>query len=519
MRSTDGPWTTGAEAQTLDAVAAVLPGGVRYGPASTLVTGIADHSGAVRPGYLFACLPGLRHDGHRFARDAVARGAAALLTERRLEAPPGVPQVVVPDARLGLAQLARAWHDAVDRRLHVLAVTGTNGKTTTCFMLGSIFAAAGRPLGRLGTAGHQLGSRAIDATLTTPGPLQLHAMLAEIAGAGYRGVVLEASSHALSQHRLAGLAVDTAVFTNLTRDHMDYHGNPMAYLAAKTRLFSPRLEAKPYPALAIVPADSGVGRRVAAASSPHRRVLTYGFTAHADVRGHLRRTPAGHEVLSISGAWGEGEVSLPLPGRHNALNGLAAAAAALGNGLPFACVREGLAALGTVPGRFERVDAGEGPVVIVDFAHNPSGLREALRTARRVCDGRLRLVFGCKGGDADDEKRYRMGVIAARLADEIYVTTDDPYDEPPRDTARLALEALAANGASHRWIAGRQAAIACAVAEAGSADVVLVAGRGHEHVQRVGGQELPMDDRALCREALAARGAPATVAALAGLRG
>ncbi len=493
------------ETQTLAKLAAALPEAIPYGPTETVVTGLAEHSAHVRPGFLFACLPGLHHDGHRFAHEAVAMGARALLSERRVPTDPQVAQLVVPDARRALALVARAWHGAPDRALQVLAVTGTNGKTTTCFMLEAIFAAAGRPIGRLGTAGHQVGGRALDASLTTPGSLQLYGLLAQVADSGCRGVVLEASSHALSQHRLAGLAVDTAIFTNLTRDHLDYHGNPMAYLSAKMRLFAPRQEGKSYPALAVVPADSGVGRRVAAESVPHRHVITYGFSAHADVQGHHQRLPNGREVLDIAGAWGQGQLPLPLPGRHNALNALAAAAAALGNGISMASVRAGLARMAGVPGRFERVDGGTGPTVIVDFAHNPSGLREALRAARRICRGRLHLVFGCKGGDVDDEKRMRMGTVAARLADEVYVTTDDPYDEPPLETARLALSAMAAEGASHRWIADRQAAIALAIAEAEPGDLVLVAGRGHEQVQRVCGRDIPMDDRALCREALAAR--------------
>lgn len=493
--------------RALGQLAVALPEARVYGSADTTITGIAEHSAQVRPGFLFACLTGLRHDGHCFADEALVRGAHALLTEHALRVPEGIAQLVVPDARRGLAQVARAWCGAPDRQLQVLAVTGTNGKTTICFMLEAIYAAAGRPIGRLGTAGHQVGGRALEAALTTPGSLQLYGLLAEMVAGGRRGVAMEASSHALNQERLTGLTVDTAIFTNLTRDHLDYHGTPMAYLAAKMRLFAPRAESKPYPALAVISADSAAGRRVAEASRPHRQVVTYGFGAAADVRGHVRRLATGRDVLALAGLWGQGEVPLPLPGHHNALNALAAAAAALGNGLPLEAVRAGLARMGTVPGRFERIDAGGGPTVIVDFAHNPSGLREALRAARRLCRGRLHLVFGCKGGDTDQEKRARMGTIAAHMADEVICTTDDPYDEPPEETARAALDALRAAGARHRWIRDRQEAISYAITNAAPEDIVLVAGRGHEQTQRVAGRALPLDDRALCREALAARGA------------
>ena len=494
-RSWGGGWT-------LARLAATLPEAQISGDGDVGLESLAVHSASVRPGALFACLPGERRDGHAFAPAAVAAGAAAVLAERILPGL-GVPQLLVPDARLALALMARAWYGAPDRHLQVLAVTGTNGKTTTCFLLEAAFAAAGRPLGLLGTAGHHLGSRSLGPSLTTPEPLELHALLAEIAASGKTGVALEASSHALSQQRLAGVGVDTAIFTNLTRDHLDYHGSPMAYLAAKRRLFAARPYPKPHPALAIVPHDSAAGRLVAETARPRRQVVTFGWSRGADVVGSVRRDARGRQWLRLDGVWGRGELRLPLPGRHNAANALGVLAACLANGLPVEAVRAGWEQLGGVPGRFESVPAPDGLRVVVDFAHNPAGLRAALLTAREQCRGRVRLVFGCKGEDEDEAKRFRMGLVAARLADVVYVTSDDPYGEEPESTATAALRALASLGAHARWLPDRREAIARAILEAARGDLILVAGRGHETMQHTRQGDVPLDDREICRQAVA----------------
>lgn len=494
------------EARDLRGLAAGLSGHRLHGcDGPVAIHSLATHTDAVGPGALFFCLPGTSHDGHEWAAVAVRRGAAALLVERPLPYLPGVPQLEVPDARAALARIARAFHGFPDRRLLVLAVTGTNGKTTTAYMLHALFRAARRPLGLLGTVSYRLGRREVPAPLTTPEPALLHAMLAEMAAAGLQGVALEASSHALAQRRLEGVEVDTAVFTNLSRDHLDYHGSIMSYFAAKRRLFRARGGRKPFPALAVVCVDGAAGRLIAKEAAAHRQVVTYGLDRPADVSGRYHPGGSGGGVLTVRGDWGRGEIALPLPGRHNAQNALAAAAAGFGNGVPFDTIAHAIATMEPVPGRFEPVGANPEFTVVVDFAHNPDGLRWALLAARRRCGGRVRLVFGCKGGDGDDDKRRRMGALAGRLADVVYLTTDDPYQEDPGRIVARVEPGLSSGRAAYRIVLDRAGAIRCAILDAEPGDLVLVAGRGHETHQPVAGGRVALDDRHLCRMALAER--------------
>lgn len=501
-----------AAARELEHLLADLPAYHRLGPDGPVpIRGIAAHSADVRPGWLFACLPGATCDGHEWAAAAVSAGASTLLLEHPATDCPNVTQIVVPDARAALASLARSFWDHPDRHLHVYAVTGTNGKTTTAFMVHAISSAARRPLGLLGTVCYRLGRRELPAPLTTPDAVGLHRMLAEVLQGGAVGVALEASSHALAQKRLQGVEVDTAIFTNLTRDHLDYHGNVMAYFAAKRRLFEPRAGRKPYPALAVICVQGAAGRLLARQAAAHRQVVTFGLETVADVCGRYREV-GPQAVLSVSGAWGRGEIRLPLPGRHNAQNALGALAAALANGIPFDVAAHALYTMPPVPGRFEPISAGQDFEVIVDFAHNPDGLRWALATARRRCRGSLIVVFGCKGGDTDNTKRVRMGMIAGRQADMVVLTTDDPHQEDPAAIAAEVGRGLERVGAEHSVVLDRRAAIHHAISLAAPGDVVLVAGRGHETEQARALGAVRLDDRAVCREALLSR-APAAVGA------
>ena len=497
--ATDGP------PRDLEALLGSLPACRRHGPGGPVpITGLAAHTLQVRNGSLFACIPGSEQDGHRFAPAAVAAGAAALLVERFLPELADVPQAEVADVRGALAGLARAFHGHPDRRLQILAVTGTNGKTTTAFMLQAILAAAGRPAALFGTVCYRLPGRELPAPLTTPDAVTLQALLAEAAAAGAAAAVLEASSHALAQQRLEGLEVDTAIFTNLTQDHLDYHGTPMAYLAAKRRLFEARGGCKPHPALAVICSDGAAGRLIARRVAG-REVVRFGFGPRAEVWGRYRPDGAGG-ALAVRGPWGRGELRLPLPGAHNAQNALAALAAALANGIPLETAARALQHLPPVPGRFEPIEAGQDFRVVVDFAHNPDGLRQALWTARRQCGGgTLRLVFGCKGDDGDGGKRRRMGQIAARLADAVYLTTDDPHREDPARIAAQVELGLGDGGARYCRLLDRRAAIRQAVQDAEAGDFILVAGRGHERHQPTVLGRLPFDDRAECRQALLER--------------
>jgi UDP-N-acetylmuramoyl-L-alanyl-D-glutamate--2,6-diaminopimelate ligase len=496
----------GAGIRELGALAGTLPEGRLHGARGPVpLSALALHTDHVVPGALFTCVRGAVHDGHAWAAVAVARGARALLVEHRLPEFPEVPQLEVPCARRAAARLARAFYGFPDRELLVVAVTGTNGKTTVTHMVDAVLRAAGRPSALLGTVGYRVGSTVEPAPLTTPDPVTLYRCLAEAAAQGLAAVVLEASSHALGQGRLEGLEVDTAVFTNLSRDHLDYHGDPLAYFAAKRRLFAPRPGAKPFPSLAVVGVDGAAGRLLAASVRTARQVVTYALDAEADVVGRLAPRPGGRAVLAVDGRLGRGEVPLPLPGRHNAQNALAAVAVALANGLPLTAAAEGLERLGPVPGRLEPVDLGQDFRVLVDFAHNPHGLECALRAARDLTAGRVLLVFGCKGGDGDQGKRVAMGRIAGRWADRVFLTTDDPYGEPPAATAAPVAHGLAAVGASFCLELDRAQAVRAAIESARPGDLVLVAGRGHEAWQPWADGAVPLDDRTLCREALWAR--------------
>lgn len=467
------------------------------------LTGIALHTDQVRPGSLFACLSGGREDGHLWAGVAAKRGATALLVERFLPDYATLPQIEVPDSRVAVAHGARAFFGFPDRRLLMLAVTGTNGKTTTAFMVHAAFAAAGMPLGIIGTVCYRLGDKHLPAPLTTPDPVSLYALLAEATAQGLRGMALEASSHALSQGRLEGVEVDCAVFTNLTRDHLDYHGNVMAYFAAKRRLFAPRAGGKPYRATAVICTDRPAGRLLTRLVRGHRSVITYGLQPGADVQGRVETgTAPDSATLLVRGCLGSGAIPLPFPGLHNAQNALAATTVALLHGVPFAAAAEGLRTMPPVPGRLEAVDEGQDFAVIVDFAHNPHGLRCALDAARQRCTGRLILVFGCKGEDGDEAKRVQMGAIAGRLADAVVLTTDDPYGEAPAQIAARVTDGLRSVGAKFRGEPDRETAIRTAITEARAGDVVLVAGRGHEIRQPWGGNTRPLDDREACRQAL-----------------
>jgi UDP-N-acetylmuramoyl-L-alanyl-D-glutamate--2,6-diaminopimelate ligase len=479
---------------------------VHGGRRPAVVTALADHTDRVVPGCLFACLRGTRDDGHRHADLAVRRGASVLLLERILPHLP-VTQVQVPDARAALAAMAREWFGRPDQRLWLFGVTGTNGKTTTTYLLASVLRRSGRPCGILGTIAYHLGSRSEPAPLTTPGCLDFHRLLAEMVEAGLVCAAAEASSHALAQRRIQGAYFDTAVFTTFARDHLDFHGTPMQYFDAKCRLFEPRSPGGRHPNLAVINVDQPAGRLLARRAAAWRQVVTYGFSPDADVWGRVRSADPAGTLLEVRSAFGGGTLRISLPGLHNARNALAAAAACLANGIPFPTVREGIADLRHLPGRCERIDAGQPFDVVVDFAHNPEGLRMTLQTFRPPAPGRLIVVFGCKGEDGDRAKRLRMGRLAAHLADLAIIPTDDPYGEDPEGIAAVVAAGARAAGGTARVILDRREAVRAAIAEARPGDAVVVAGRGHEAYQPVGQRRIPLSDRDLCLEALRATSA------------
>ena len=442
------------------------------GDAAVEVIAVTHDSRAVVPGALFCCVPGERADGHDFAPEAVERGATALLCSRPLGL--GVPEVRVADVRAAMGPAAAAVHDHPSASLAVVGVTGTNGKTTTTWLLQAVLEAAGRPTGLIGT---------LSGTRTTPEAPDLQARLAALRDEGKRAVAMEVSSHALALHRVDGTRFAVAVFTNLGRDHLDFHESLEDYFAAKARLFSPELAER-----AVVDLDDAHGRLLRDAAC----IPTVGYSL-ADV-ADLELGPR-----SSTGRWRGHPFVVPLGGAFNVRNAVAAATAAAELGVDEATVVEGLAAAPPVPGRFEAVGLEAPFTAVVDYAHTPDALEALLAAARAVTErGRLLVVFGC-GGDRDRTKRPAMGETAARLADVVVVTSDNPRSEDPAAIAEAVREGAAGPGSVTIEL-DRRAAIATALSAAGPGDVVVVAGKGHETTQDAGGAVVPFDDRVVVAE-------------------
>jgi len=452
------------------------------GDASVAIDDVVHDSRQAGPGRLFACLVGATHDGHDHAPGAVDAGAPALLAERPLDL--DVPQVIVPDTRLALGPVAARVHGDPSRALTMVGVTGTNGKTTTTSLLRNVLAADGRVADVLGTL---TGAR------TTPEATDLQRWLAEARRRGVEAVAMEVSSHALDQHRVAATHFDVAVFTNLSRDHLDYHGTMEAYFQAKAALFTPELCDR-----AVVNLDSPHGRLLRDSA----KVPTVGF-ALADAQDLVL------EADRSTFRWRGHRVEVHLGGRFNVANALAAATAAEQLGIDDQVVAAGLSAPVAVPGRFELVDAGQPFTVVVDFAHTPDGLEQLLSAARELAgDHRVLVVFGC-GGDRDPTKRAPMGEVAARLADRVVLTADNSRGERTDDiisTVKQGYDTAADRRATDLVVEpDREAAIAIALSGADAGDLVVIAGKGHETGQTIGGVTTPFDDREVAARLLGER--------------
>jgi UDP-N-acetylmuramoyl-L-alanyl-D-glutamate--2,6-diaminopimelate ligase len=473
--------------------------------ASAVVTEVAYDSRRVSPGALFVALRGQKADGAQFAAAAAGRGAIAIIAETPAPAGILIPWIVVPDARLALAVLADALSDHPSHALQVIGITGTNGKTTTAYLLRSIFEAAGIRCGLLGTVVYSVGDRDREATRTTPEAPDLQRMLRQMVTNGCGAAVMEVSSHALSLKRVEAIRFAAGVFTNLTRDHLDFHGDMESYFAAKRRLF----ELLPPEAPSVVNLDDPRGR-VLAASVPNP--VTYAARQSADV------TPEPFE-LSLQGLTftartpaGPVQVRSTLVGWPNLDNLLAAVATATSLGLPTPAIELGIRNLAGVPGRFQLVSSPADDLsVVVDYAHTDDALKNLLETARALSNGRLITVFGC-GGDRDRTKRPLMGAVAGRMSDVVVVTSDNPRSEDPAgiiEEVLLGIPGAAARGASRGpevlAIVDRGEAIARAIDMARPGDLVIVAGKGHEKTQVIGERELPFDDVVASQEALARR--------------
>jgi UDP-N-acetylmuramoyl-L-alanyl-D-glutamate--2,6-diaminopimelate ligase len=453
------------------------------------LTAITSDSRSTTPGSVYVAVRGSQADGHRFVPDAVARGAAAIVVESPQQA--GVPEILVRDGRRAAIALASAWHGHPARQLRLIGITGTNGKTTTAALVRHLLNARGTA-GSIGTIGAVDGAGAPVAstagTLTTPGPVDLQATLAALVSRGVTDVAMEASSHSLDQGRLDGLTFAVGLFTNLTRDHLDYHGNMDAYLAAKLKLAG----LLGVTGVEVVSADDAAWR----ALGPAGRRVTFGVHPDADLRACDVRLDARGSRFALSGRFGQAAAELPVLGDFNVANALAAAACALALGQPLADVVARLASAPQVPGRMERL-VEQPCMVLRDYAHTPDALENALRALRPLTRGRLVVVFGC-GGDRDRGKRPLMGRMAAELSDLAVVTSDNPRSESPEAIIDQIEEGMA--GTAHLRIVDRFEAICRVLREALPDDTILLAGKGHETYQIVGADRRPFDEREIVQQ-------------------
>ena len=454
-------------------------------------TGVGVDSRTIRPGMAYVALRGSQSDGHRFVGDAVARGAAAVVVEAPQQS--AVAEIVVRDSHRAALVLGSAWFGHPARSLSLVGVTGTNGKTTTTGLIRHLLNERGSA-GSIGTLGAFDGQgQAVVSTagsLTTPGPVDLQATLAAMVSRGVTHVAMEASSHSLDQGRLDGLTFAAGVFTNLTRDHLDYHGTMEAYLASKLRLSS-LLELR---GIEIVNLDEASWRTM-----PSRTPrLTFGAHPGADVRATEIMLDSAGSRFQVSGRFGCANVSLPLLGDFNVANALAAAATALGLGRPLTEIAERLAAAPQVPGRMERIS--DTPCIVLrDYAHTPDALERALTSLRPLTKGRLIVVFGC-GGDRDRGKRPLMGRIAVGLSHLAIATSDNPRTEDPNAIIDDIEQGMA--GLPHLRITDRLAAIHAALGEGRAGDTILLAGKGHEDYQIIGTEKFPFDEREIVQDAV-----------------
>ena len=465
------------------------------------ITGIAYNSRSVERGNVFVALRGAHADGAQFVRQAVERGAVAVVSERALS-DVGVPVLQVADARLALAELAADFHGQPSERMRVVGITGTNGKTTTSYLIASIFDSAGLKCGVIGTVAHRIGNEVRESEHTTPEAPDVQALLHEMVDRGCVACAMETSSHALALRRVDATTFSAGVFTNLTRDHLDFHQNMEAYFQAKRRLF----EMLPSGAPALINVDDPKSPALIAVST---KPVTYAINKPADIApGPLSFSVDGLE-FDIRTPRGTLHATSKLVGRPNVYNILAAVGTGVALGLPFDAIERGIQALQAVPGRFEVVSSPkDGFTVVVDYAHTDDALRNLLETARPLVRGRLITLFGC-GGDRDRTKRPLMGAVATRLSDVVVITSDNPRHENPEqiideiqrgitpDTRRDDALVLA--------IPDRRHAIAKAIELARHGDVVLLAGKGHEKYQIIGDEHVPCDDVAIARELLERR--------------
>ncbi len=454
--------------------------------ASTDIRGLCYDSRRAEPGFAFFAISGTADDGHRYIEDAMERGACALIVERRLDLKTDIPQLVVANARRALANAARKFYCDPSFEMTVAAVTGTNGKTSIVYLSRHILSHSGIQSGLMSTVMVDDGKRKETATHTTPESLEIQSLLSEMRRNGLTHALMEASSHALDQGRLAGLKLASGVFTNLTPDHLDYHRDMSHYLASKARLF----EMLHGDAFAVLNREDPVSLKLASRSLA--RPLWFGMGEKVDVHAAVHDCSSEGTRLTLTAPDGSAEIFTSLVGLHNVENILAATANAHALGIPFDIVCAAIESFSGTPGRLQRVECGQPFTVLIDYAHTQDALEKVLQALVSLRgDGRLLLVFGC-GGDRDKSKRPQMGKAASRYADEFWVTSDNPRSEDPKAIIDDILNGI--NGTPCHVEADRRAAIQDAIRHAAPNDILLIAGKGHEDYQIIGNEKFHFDD-------------------------
>lgn len=465
------------------------------GPQDIEIEEIAYNSKKAKRNSLFVAIPGFRADGHRFINEALLKGVRTVVMEKKIPLGEGITGIRVPNARKALALLADRFYHHPSRKIRLIGITGTNGKTTTSYLIEAILTADKRPCGLLGTIAHKIGNKTIPAQITTPESLDLQSMLAYLVEKKIKYAVMEVSSHALELSRVEGVKFSIAVFTNLSIDHLDFHQTVENYLEVKTRLFT-GLAKK---ALAVINIDDLKGSYIRERTLCP--ILTYGIEKKADIRARgIDLSLKGSSFKVQTPGW-ELDIDLPLPGRHNIYNALAAIAVAFLLKIPPSAIKKGLEKVGNIPGRFEKIDEGQDFSVIVDYAHTDDALGKVLSTCRDLTKGRVILVFGC-GGDRDRSKRPLMGEAAAKYSNYTIITNDNPRSEEPLSIVSGIEVGMKREDGRYTIILDRKEAIRKAIEEAAPGDLVLIAGKGHETTQIIGTQVLPFDDREVAREIL-----------------
>lgn len=489
-------------AKQLRELAPVLAGAQISGNIDIAINSITYDSRQVTPGSLFVALGGSKVDGHEFVSAACRQGAVAVLVDKDVAVESGITVIKVPDTRAAMQAVAPFFFDYPSRKMRLIGVTGTNGKTTTTHLIRAVLMAAGYKVGLIGTIHNIIGDKTLPVKNTTPDVIELQALLAEMAAAGVDYVVMEVSSHALALGRVSGTEFDTAVFTNITRDHLDFHITFDNYIDAKAELF--RLLSSPGNVKSVKTAvvnadDPAAGLMLKDCSC---RQITYGVDKPASLVAQAIDVRANGASFTVNGALGLLPLNLKITGVFNVYNTLAAIGAALAESIDTATVKAALESFDSVAGRFELVDAGQPFTVIVDYAHTPDGLENILKTARQFAKKRIIVVFGC-GGDRDRTKRPLMGALAMEYGDVVIATSDNPRSEDPLAILReieAGMQAGVTATKTYQIIADRREAITAALGMAEPDDVVIIAGKGHETYQILRDKTIDFDDREVARE-------------------